>query len=114
VENFSQYFVLAAIAALFIWRWVKSVRVKKQLPALLSAGAIIVDVRSREEFAQGHANGSINVPLQSLEEHSKQFDKSKPIILCCASGARSGMAASILKKNGFAQTINGGSWSNLR
>jgi phage shock protein E len=109
----SNYILISLFAAFFIWRWFKMFRVRKNLPGLLQAGAILVDVRSPEEFAAGHASGSINLPLQTLEGHVKQLDKKKTIILCCASGTRSGLACRMLKKAGFANVINGGIWQNL-
>ena len=88
--------------------------VQKRLPELKQSGAIIVDVRSPLEFSSGHAEGSINIPLPELEVRAKNLDRSKTILLCCASGARSGMAASILKRAGFKDVINAGPWGNLR
>lgn len=76
-------------------------------------GAVILDVRTPQEFASGHAPGAINIPVDVLPQKLKQLDKSKPIITCCASGMRSGSAASILKANGFDQVVNGGPWQNL-
>ncbi len=83
-----------------------------QLPELIKNGAIIVDVRSPIEFEQGSRPGSLNIPLDQIASRLKELDKNKTIILCCASGARSGMALGILKANGFANVINAGSWAN--
>ena len=88
--------------------------IKNQLPGYLMDGAIIVDVRSPAEFSMGHAEGSLNFPLQELESHMHKLDKSKKILLCCASGSRSGVAAAILKARGFADVINAGPWGNLK
>lgn len=87
--------------------------VKQKLPEYKEQGAVIIDVRSPAEFAQGHVEGSFNIPLQSLAEKLDQFDVNKPVLLCCASGARSGVAVTILKNKGFRTVINGGPWSNL-
>lgn len=86
--------------------------IKKKLPMLLKDGAHLIDVRSRGEYAQGHNPQSINIPLDELNKESKRFDKTKTILLCCASGTRSGMAVGILKKNGFKNVMNAGPWSN--
>jgi rhodanese-related sulfurtransferase len=86
--------------------------VKKRIPELLKEGAIVVDVRSQAEFAGGSRPGSLNIPLESLNSRSKDLDKNKTILLCCASGTRSGMAVGILKKNGFKSVINAGPWTN--
>jgi phage shock protein E len=74
---------------------------------------IIIDVRTREEFMGGHVVDSINIPLQEIEnklEDIKQF--AQPLILCCASGGRSGQAAAYLKQCGI-DCENGGSWMDV-
>lgn len=70
----------------------------------------IVDVRSRAEFAGGHVTGSINIPLQTIPEQMEEVKKLKqPLVLCCASGNRSGQAEHYLRQNGV-DCYNGGSW----
>ncbi len=82
---------------------------------LIKNGAIIIDVRSQGEFATGHIEGSINIPVDQLKQNlGKIKDKNKTIIACCASGMRSASAASLLKANGYTQVYNGGGWSSLR
>jgi len=77
----------------------------------LSNGAVVIDVRSPQEFAGGHVAGSKNIPLQQVPNQVKQIEKlKKPVILCCASGMRSGQATSFLKNAGI-DCINGGSWT---
>ena len=79
----------------------------------LQKGAVVIDVRTDMEFAEGHVEGSKNIPLNVI---SFQIDKikklNKPIITCCRSGARSGSAESILKQNGI-DVINGGPWGDV-
>ncbi len=76
----------------------------------MSDGAIIVDVRSPEEYASGHVKESKNIPLDKISGKIEAIKKwNKPVITCCASGMRSGSAASILKQNGV-EAYNGGSW----
>lgn len=79
----------------------------------LEQGAVVVDVRTKEEFASGHVQGSKNIPLGQV---SKQVQKiqawNKPVIACCASGMRSASAASILKQHGI-EAYNGGSWRKV-
>jgi phage shock protein E len=82
---------------------------------LVNQGAIILDVRSKEEFNGGHIKGSINISVDTLSNNlDKLKDKNKPIITCCASGMRSASAKSILKANGYTQVYNGGGWSSLQ
>ncbi len=80
---------------------------------LVKTGAVILDVRTKGEYQQGHIKGSINVPLDTLGNNLSKFKKDKTIITCCASGMRSASAKSILKANGFAEVYNGGGWSSL-
>jgi phage shock protein E len=82
---------------------------------LVNEGAIIVDVRSKGEFAGGHINGSLNIPVDQLSANlNKLKDKNKPVIVCCASGMRSASAKKILQANGYTSVHNGGGWSSLQ
>lgn len=81
---------------------------------LMKNGAVIIDVRTKGEYQQGHIRGSLNIPLQSLENNLSKIKKDKPVITCCASGMRSASAKSILKANGFSEVYNGGGWSSLQ
>lgn len=75
--------------------------------------AKIVDVRTPAEYKSGHIKGSVNIPLNTLSASTKKLKGTEPIVLCCASGMRSGQAVSILKSQGFTQVYNGGSWHSL-
>jgi len=81
---------------------------------LVKNGAVIIDVRTKAEYQQGHIKGSTNVPLNNLSNHYSKLDKNKPIITCCASGMRSAQAKNILKANGYAEVYNGGGWLSLQ
>lgn len=73
----------------------------------------LVDVRSYMEFISGHPNGAINIPLQELPDRLDEFRNMKqPLVLCCASGNRSGQACQYLEQNGI-DAENGGSWINF-
>ena len=88
---------------------------KTDYKALVKEGALILDVRSKGEYASGHIKGSINIPLDQLSSHlSKLGDKNKEIITCCASGMRSASAKGILKSSGFTAVHNGGGWMSLQ
>ncbi len=83
------------------------------LSAMLAQGAILLDVRTREEYQAGHAPGSLNVPLQELDRHTlKLANQKKAIITCCRSGNRSGIAAQKLRAAGI-QAVNGGTWQHM-
>lgn len=111
-EELQKYLIPALIIGFFIWRFTKNKRIKKMMPDYRNQGAIVVDVRSSSEYAMGSSAGSLNIPLDQLGHRLNELDREKTIILCCASGARSGMAAGVLKANGFKNVINAGSWMN--
>jgi len=82
---------------------------------LVKKGAVILDVRTKGEYAGGHIRGSVNIPVDQLNNNTSRFtDKNKVIITCCASGNRSGMAKNILKGKGYTQVYNGGGWMSLQ
>lgn len=86
---------------------------QKNITDFQSRGAIILDVRTTREYQQGAIKGSKNIPLQNISSKINEIKKlNKPVITCCASGARSGSAAGILKSNGIEAT-NGGGWMSL-
>ena len=81
---------------------------------LVQNGAVIIDVRSPQEFDNGHIKGSKNIPVNIIQRELNTIKKmGKPIITVCQSGARSGMAKGILKGAGI-EVYNGGSWFGLR
>lgn len=80
----------------------------------LGKGAVILDVRTKDEYAEGHINESKNIALQVLNNRIDEIKQwNKPVITCCRSGVRSAQAASILKQNGI-DCINGGGWNSLQ
>ncbi|MCW9036772.1 rhodanese-like domain-containing protein [Altibacter sp.] len=85
----------------------------KKIEDLVARDAVIVDVRSRGEYAGGAIPGSKNIPLPVISGKLSEIKKwNKPVILCCASGMRSGSATAILKSNGI-EAMNGGGWHSL-
>ncbi|MES2864390.1 MAG: rhodanese-like domain-containing protein [Bacteroidota bacterium] len=86
----------------------------KQIWEFTEREALIIDVRSYEEYAGGHIENSKNIPLQIIESKVNDILKlNKPVIVCCKSGMRSSQANSILKRNGI-ESINGGGWQSLQ
>ena len=106
------YFIVAFVAFIDYKKYTQY-QVLKLVPGLLEQGGKIVDVRTEDEFASAHKDGSINIPLGSLENRMKELNKKKPIILCCASGSRSGGAKRTLQANGFTNVHNAGGWRSL-
>ena len=78
---------------------------------LVANGAILIDVRTVQEFQSHKATGSQNIPLDAINSKASKIKKlNKPVVLCCASGMRSGSAAMILKNKGITEVYNGGSY----
>lgn len=70
----------------------------------------IIDVRTHGEFMGGHVAGAVNIPLQEMQERMDEIKSLKtPLVLCCASGNRSGIAKLFLSEIGL-ECYNGGSW----
>jgi rhodanese-related sulfurtransferase len=79
----------------------------------LEKGAIVLDVRTLEEWNEGHVEGSKHIVLTVIPLELEQIKSwGKPVIAVCRSGARSGQAAQFLSNNGI-DTINGGPWQNV-
>lgn len=80
---------------------------------LVQDKAAIIDVRTKAEYKTGHIKDAINVPLQDLAKEMNTIKKlNRPVITCCASGVRSGMAKKTLEKEGI-EVYNGGAWTSL-
>ena len=83
--------------------------------AAIEDGAPVVDVRTAEEYASGHVAGAIhaNVFDDGFERRMAALDRSEPVYLYCATGARSGRAARILEDMGFERVVNAGGLGEL-
>lgn len=69
--------------------------------------AVLIDVRTPEEYQEGHIPGSINIPLQQMEQAETDVkDKNKKLYVYCRSGSRSRQAAGILKEMGYHDVHN--------
>ena len=85
----------------------------QQLTEYLQQGAVVIDVRTPAEFSGGHVEGSLNMPLSDIGSKVTDIQKlNKPLVLCCASGIRSGQASRALKQQGI-DCINGGGWAKV-
>ena len=74
--------------------------------ALVAVGAQLVDVREPNETAAASLPGSIFIPLGDLPDRMSELDPTRPVVLLCRSGGRSGRAAEFLSENGFADVTN--------
>ena len=76
---------------------------------MIKAGAKIIDVRGPDEFADESYPGAVNIPLHILPAKVAELGpRDGPIVLYCASGARSAQAARFLKQEGFSNVVNAG------
>ncbi len=77
--------------------------------------AVLLDVRTTEEYSEGHIDGSINIPLQNIRNISDVIkDKNTPLFVHCYSGSRSGQAVSYLSDVGYTNVKNIGGISAYR
>ncbi len=83
------------------------------LDTKIANGAIILDVRTENEYKTGHIDGSLNISLGTIKEKYVELDTSKTYITCCSHGLRSVKVETILKEKGFKHVFNGGAWTDL-
>ncbi len=110
IENWFLFAALAAVMILLVFdpAGMSSSAARAVSPMELSRlvnheQAVIVDIRSHDEFAAGHIAKSRNIPLENIESHSKKLEKLKkrPLVLVCQTGNRAGKAAMKLRKMEF-------------
>ncbi|MCW2277152.1 rhodanese-like domain-containing protein [Heliophilum fasciatum] len=88
---------------------IKSIKYEEAKPLLAQKNkTLLLDVRTPTEFAGRHAKGALNIPSGDLKNRLAELDKykDKTVIVICASGARSALAARTLHKNGFTDVLN--------
>ena len=83
----------------------------EQLQQFLNKGAQLIDVRSTMEFNQGALNGAINLPINTIQHNTDVIDQTKPVLLYCRSGQRSGMVKNFLISLGYNDVYNIGSYT---
>lgn len=118
IDNWMLISIALASGGMLVWPMVAS---GMSAGALTASGAVqlmnrekavVVDVGDIEEFASGHVGGAKNVPFSELEDKLTSIVKNKalPLILVCATGARSNRAVAVAKKLGYeqAQALGGG------
>lgn len=72
-----------------------------EVRTLLGDGALLVDVRFPDEFAEGHVEGAINIPAPDLRTRHPELPADRPLVVMCRTGQRSSLACSLLKRDGF-------------
>lgn len=95
--------ILLILVAIGIFLWLRSGSLSSaDARKLVQGGAKLVDVRSTEEFAEGHLPGAVNIPVQNLAERMSEVGgKDATVVVYCRSGSRSRRAAGMLKEAGF-------------
>ena len=68
--------------------------------------AVVLDIREPAEYAAGHLPNARNIPAGELEKRMGELPAAKPVLVCCASGSRSGRAIAALRKAGREQVFN--------
>ena len=78
-------------------------------------GAVLLDVRTKDEYKSGHVPGSKNIAVGEIEKAASVIsDKATPLFVHCLSGARSGRAVSVLKNMGYTNVKNIGGINGYR
>ena len=80
----------------------------KQAWPMIENGALLIDVRTKEEFDAGHIEGAINIPYQETNALMNAIgtDKQRPVVVYCRSGKRAGRAKATLDENGYTNIFN--------
>ncbi len=86
---------------------------KDEIIKALAEGAILVDVRTIEEFKHGSPKGAINIPLNNITANLEKFKSASSVVVFCASGNRSRTAKMLLEQNKIKNVINGGTWRDI-
>lgn len=80
----------------------------------LREGGVVIDLRTANEFDQGHIPRSLNIPVDRIRVNTRRIrELNRPIILCCANGIHCWEAATILREAGIERVYNGGSWESV-
>lgn len=87
---------------------------------LISEGAVVIDVRTPDEYAQEHLPSAVNIPVQDFSARINEVaklvasDKARPIVVYCAAGSRAAKAKGQLDAAGYSHVVNGGGLDDLR
>jgi rhodanese-related sulfurtransferase len=68
---------------------------------MLDGGALLVDVRFPDEFAEEHVAGAVNIPALELRTRASELPAGRPLVVMCRTGQRSSLACSLLKRAGL-------------
>lgn len=101
--------ILIFAALIFVQCGKTEAKSESEISRLIAEGALVVDVRTPEEFASGAYPGAVNIPLSQVPDRLSEFGaQDRPIVVYCHSGNRSSQARAILRQAGYSQIYNGG------
>lgn len=108
----------AALLSVFMLTWAcnsqTETKSKTTTQAMNNVKEIIVDVRTPEEWEyDGHANCSVNYPLDQIQNKIEELKKYDHVVLVCRSGGRAGSAKRLLESAGIKNVENLGPWQNV-
>lgn len=87
---------------------------------LIAAGAVVLDVRTADEFAEGHLPQATNIPVDTVAQRVAEVDKlvggdkAHPVVVYCAAGSRAAKAKQTLDAAGYSHVVNGGGLDDLQ
>jgi phage shock protein E len=114
-----RYLQLSALAlclfsVIYLTSWADEDTTSAEAWSLIGSGAVLIDVRSVEEFEGGHLDGAINIPHTDLDALAEAIgDTDQPAVFYCRSGKRAGHAQSALEERGFTRIFNGLGYKDL-
>lgn len=110
-EFIANHFILAGTFLVFLALFIrnemnrggKGISAQQLVDLVNRENAVVLDLRDKKEFDQGHLVGAINVPYANLETRVSELQKykEKPLVLVCRMGQHAGSAGNVLRKNGF-------------
>lgn len=108
--------LITSLLALLLFSACSGASEQQQAWQHIRAGALLIDVRTPQEFASGHLNGAINIPHDQIAARIGEVnqDKGDSIVLYCRSGNRSGIATNTLASMGYTKVINGGGYEAMK
>jgi phage shock protein E len=101
--------IAVSIAAVFVLL-APALAQEQEILTVLKDGAVLIDVRTPEEFRDGHVERALNIPYDEIHRRieSLRLDKTRPIVLYCRTGRRSGIALGTLREAGYTRIFNAG------
>ena len=109
-----KYVILLLVLVFMISACTKEEKDKREIKT--NKKTVLIDVRTKTEFENGHLENSVNIPYTEIVEKISTLTKNKDanIVVYCRSGRRSGIAKNMLENIGYRNVVNGGSYTDLK